>query len=183
MIKFAQNSIINVVAQKKRWSFICKKNKKPSVYWAYKAFTFFNKQKRPITLAEPPKFGRAAGGGAILEGSRTYSYRPVQGRCRLATSISVLLFRSDQDWDMYFSVAGWNATTLIFVAFRQLHVERSSAMEKWQEALALISLRETELQESFEKGQARHMFSRICQIQIYEFFHEIFFVLLFYKVL
>lgn len=36
-------------------------------------------------------------------------------------------------------------------AFRQLHVERSSAMEKWQEALALISLRETELQESFEK--------------------------------
>ena len=56
-------------------------------------------------------------------------------------------------------------------------------MEKWQEALALISLRETELQESFEKGQARHMFSRICQIQIYEFFHEIFFVLLFYKVL
>ena len=55
-------------------------------------------------------------------------------------------------------------------------------MEKWQEALALISLRETELQESFEKGQARHMFSRIFQIQIYEFFHEIFFVLLFYKV-
>ena len=36
-------------------------------------------------------------------------------------------------------------------AFRQLHAERSSAMEKWQEALALIALRESELQESFEK--------------------------------
>ena len=42
-------------------------------------------------------------------------------------------------------------------------------MEKWQEALALISLRETELQESFEKGQAHHMFSRIFQIRIYKF--------------
>ena len=36
-------------------------------------------------------------------------------------------------------------------AFRQLHVERSSAMEKWQEALALISTREAELQVAFEK--------------------------------
>ena len=43
-------------------------------------------------------------------------------------------------------------------------------MEKWQEALALISLRETELQESFEKGQAHHMLSRILQIRIYTFY-------------
>jgi hypothetical protein len=28
-------------------------------------FGFFNKQKRPISLAEPPKFGQAAGGGAL----------------------------------------------------------------------------------------------------------------------
>lgn len=39
-------------------------------------------------------------------------------------------------------------------AFRQLHIERSSAMAKWTEALALISLRESELQESFEKVSA-----------------------------
>ena len=31
------------------------------------------------------------------------------------------------------------------------YIIRSSAMEKWQEALALISLRENELQESYEK--------------------------------
>ena len=42
----------------------------------------------------------------------------------------------------------------IFVSLyfsRQLHVERSSAMEKWQEALALISQRESEIQEVFLK--------------------------------
>ena len=40
-----------------------------------------------------------------------------------------------------------HVTSLLII----LYIERSSAMEKWQEALALISLRENELQESYEK--------------------------------
>lgn len=36
-------------------------------------------------------------------------------------------------------------------AFRNLHMERLSATNKWQETLNLIAVRENELQEAFEK--------------------------------
>ena len=59
-------------------------------------------------MAEPPKFGPAAGAGAVLEGSRTN--RALIGRYRLASS-DLIFFKTNSDFFDKYLTKQHEATT------------------------------------------------------------------------